>query len=367
MTGLGEPRAAGTWRRYAPWVVGIVMLIGLVVVVDLAEVIDALRRADLARYAPLAVGFILVWFLVETHNLGSLLKRFGHRRPLSELAAVRAYTYLLMVLNYNLGVGGIALYLRSTVGIPMVEASSLMLFYMYAEVASLAAMSVLGAVILPGEPHVGKIALIAGGFLIGSTALIAGYRSFGDHLPRRLGRLSLLASFREASPSTVLIIIVGRGAYFLAFIAFFYLALPAFSVEVPFMALLVLVPTIFFIGNLPVSAAGLGTMQAAMLFFFRSYGSQSDIAAFSIVYSGTLIVLRLPLGLVAAWRHAGLVFGPRNAFAQPPIDLGSSFHEEDLRRGEPHRDDLCLGTSAGGSLASAPILTSQPTTSRGNP
>lgn len=328
MTTLGDPRAQATWRRLAPWAVGIVMLIGLVVVIDLDEVLDAMGRADPARYGLLAAGFILVWFLIETHNLASLLKRFGHSRPFAELAGVRAYTYLLMVLNYNLGVGGIALYLRSTVGIPLAEASSLMLFYMYAELASLAAMCVLGAVLLPDEIHIATIAVLAGAFLVGSVVLIAGYRTFGDRLPRRLGQLSLLSSFRLASPATFLNLALGRGAYFLAFIVFFRLALPTFSVEVPLPALLVLVPTIFFIGNLPISAAGLGTMQAAMLFFFRSYGTQADIAAFSIVYSGTLIVLRLPLGLVAAWRHADLVFGSRTAFAQPPIDLRSSSDEE---------------------------------------
>lgn len=328
MTALGEPRDQSTWRRLAPWAVGLAMLVGLVFVVDLDEVLDALGRADLARYAPLAVGFILVWFLVETHNLASLLKRFGHHRPFAEVAGVRAYTYLLMVLNYNLGVGGIALYLRSTVGIPLAEASSLMLFYMFGELASLAAMCVLGAVLLPGEAHVTSIALVAGGFLVGSMALIACYRSFGERLPRRLGQLSLLSSFRLASPATFLGVAIGRGVYFLAFVVFFRLALPAFSVEVPLPALLALVPTIFFIGNLPISAAGLGTMQAAMLFFFRSYGAEADIAAFSIVYSGTLIVLRLPLGLIAAWNHADLVFGSRTAFAQPPIDLRSSSDEE---------------------------------------
>ncbi len=328
MTGSLTSQDQPLWRRLAPWVVGVAMVIGLIVVVDLEKVLEAMGKANLALYLPLAMGFILVWFVIETHNLSSLLKQFGHPRPMSELAAVRAYTYLLMVLNYNLGVGGIVLYLRSTVGIPLAEASSLMLFYMYAELASLAAMCVLGAVVLPGEPHAASIAMIAAVFLVGSIALIGSYRRFGDRLPFGIGRLGIFESFGQASPATFMTVIVGRGAYFLAFIVFFHLALPTFSVEVPLMTLLVLVPTIFFIGNLPVSAAGLGTMQAAMLFFFASYGPEANIAAFSLVYSATLIMLRLPLGLVAAWRHAGLVFGSRIAFEEPLIDLSSLSFEE---------------------------------------
>lgn len=304
------------------------MLIGLIVVVDVEKVIDAMGKADLALYLPLITIFILLWFIIETQNLASLINRFGYPRPISELAAVRAYTYLLMVLNYNLGVGGIALYMRSTVGIPLAIASSLMLFYMYAELVSLATMCVLGAVVLPGEPHIATIALIAMVFLIGSIFLIAAYRKFGNRLPRGLGELSLFGSFKQASPVTFITIIVGRGIYFITFIIFFYLALPAFSIKVPLVALFVLVPAVFFIGNLPISAAGLGTMQAAMLFAFASYGTEANIVAFSIVYSGTLIIFRLPLGIVASWRHAGLIFGSRSAFEEPRIDLRSLPSEE---------------------------------------
>lgn len=328
MPSTGGASQQGLWRRLAPWAVGILMLLGLVLVVDLNEVLDAMGKANLAVYLPLSMLFILIWLSIETLNLSSLLKRFGYTRPLSELAAVRAYTYLLMVLNYNLGVGGIALYLRSTVGVPLAEASSLMLFYMYAELVSLTAMCVVGAAIFGSGHHVGTIALIALAFLVGSTILIYLYRRFGNHLPRGLGELSALASFRQASLATYANVIIGRGFYFLAFIVFFYLALPTFSVDVPFTALLVLVPAIFFIGNLPISAAGLGTMQAAMLFFFASYGSEANIAAFSIVYSGTLILLRLPLGLGASVRHSSLIFGPRKELEEPLIDVRESSDEK---------------------------------------
>lgn len=323
MSTKGAPQVASSLRRFAPWAVGVSIVIGLLVFVDLSEVLDAMGRADLVRYVPLSATFILVWFAIETKNLSSLLRCFGHERPLSEIGAARAYTYLLMVLNYNLGAGGVALYFRSTVGLSLSSASSLMLFYMYAETASIAAMCVLGGILLPNEPNLMTISAIAGGFLIGSVFAIAALRKFRETLPFNIGRLSILSSFIDASPKTFFAIVLGRGTYFFAFIIFFYLALPTFSVHVPFVSLLALVPTIFVIGNLPISAAGLGTIQAAMLYFFRSYGSQADIAAFSIVYTATLIVLRLPLGIFAARSHADLIFGSRKAFASPPLDLRS--------------------------------------------
>jgi uncharacterized membrane protein YbhN (UPF0104 family) len=55
---------------------------------------------------------------------------------------------------------------------------------------------------------------------------------------------------------------------------------------------------IFFIGNIPVTPFGIGTIQAAMMFFFSKFGPAENILSFSIVYSATLLIFRAPIGLL---------------------------------------------------------------------
>jgi len=46
--------------------------------------------------------------------------------------------------------------------------------------------------------------------------------------------------------------------------------LRAFGIEVPFLKVLAYVPVIAFIGIVPVTVAGLGTVQAATVFFVQA-------------------------------------------------------------------------------------------------
>jgi hypothetical protein len=60
-------------------------------------------------------------------------------------------------------------------------------------------------------------------------------------------------------------------------------------------------PVILLIISIPISAFGLGTSQAAMLFLFKDYGSPAQIMAFSLTYSASIIVLR---GIIGAYYYS---------------------------------------------------------------
>jgi uncharacterized membrane protein YbhN (UPF0104 family) len=50
-------------------------------------------------------------------------------------------------------------------------------------------------------------------------------------------------------------------------------------------------------GAVPITPAGLGTQQAAMLFFFASYGDEASILALGLTFPVALLLLRALLGL----------------------------------------------------------------------
>lgn len=279
-------------KRVLPWLLGGLIVAALVAAVDPAAVAEALQQAALARYIPLAVLFLLVWYLLETHNLQRLFRRFQVYTPFPELLAVRGYTYLLMIVNYALGVGGIGLYLRNRRGVPAPRAAGLLLFFMLAELLALGLLAGAGAIFVDGDAR--GYALMTAGTILGGALL-------GVPVARRLARRpalgQLLEPFAAAGAGAWLATIGDRAIYFLTFVLFFYLAMPAFGLRVPIADLLCLVPLLFIIINLPVTAAGLGTMQAGVLLLFAPYGAPATLLAFSVCYSATIIIGRLPLGL----------------------------------------------------------------------
>jgi hypothetical protein len=294
-------------RRYAPWAAGLAALAALVLLVDTRAVVESMQHAHLYRFVPLIVLFVLLWFLIESANLSDLLGCFGLCRPFREVLAARAFTYLLMVLNYGLGVAAMALYIRGRSRTGLGRASSIMLFYTHAEMLALCALTLAGAPWAHGDPVLATVGTLAAGYL---AAAVLMYR-FGRHppvwLPARIREAALLSCFRTAGLPTLLRLAIGRAFYFASFVFFFHSALPAFGIDVPLSVLLVTVPAIFLVGNLPVTAAGVGTIQAAMLAFFSTYGPAAAVLAFSICYSAALILLRLMLGAIAAFSHPALL------------------------------------------------------------
>ena len=77
----------------------------------------------------------------------------------------------------------------------------------------------------------------------------------------------------------------------------FWFALQAFGADVPFLAVLAYVPIILFISTIPITVAGLGTVQAATIYLFRPYATEAQLLAFSLALAAVLIASRALLGI----------------------------------------------------------------------
>ncbi|MBU1167949.1 MAG: flippase-like domain-containing protein [Proteobacteria bacterium] len=290
--------------RYATvfkWLCAFMVLFFLFKRVDTAKVIEAMRYARMDLYLPMAIIFVILWFLIESQNLMFLFNLFGHNLSFREMRTIRGASYLLMIINYNLGLGAVAWYLKKRNGIPLVRASSVMFFYYFVESVGITFFAMFGCMLIMGQaPHVYlKIVLIAGCMCLSYITLFFMYRFLpAAGFLRRFRENPLFASFHEATFSGYFKLSGLRVIYFVSFIIFFFFGLQCFQVHVPLITLTGLVPVIFFIGNIPITPFGIGTIQAAMLFFFAPYGPAENILSFSIVYSATLLFLRAPIGLI---------------------------------------------------------------------
>ncbi|GAB6095334.1 hypothetical protein JCM14469_15860 [Desulfatiferula olefinivorans] len=298
---MAEPKK--NLSRYgAPikWIVACVILVVLFSQTDTDKVLSAMAGARMDLYLPLALTFVALWFLIESQNLMFLFNLFGHPVTFKEMRTIRGAGYLLMIINYNLGLGAIAWYLKTRNGIALVRAGSVMFFYYFVESVGITLFAMGGCLAILGQnpPVYGKIVLIAGLMLSSYITLFFLYRLLpGKGLLRSIRNAPLGAAFHEATWSDFFRLAGLRVLYFLAFIVFFHLGLQCFGVHVPPGTLTALVPVIFFIGNIPVTPFGIGTIQAAMLFFFTPFGPAENILSFSVVYSATLLFLRAPIGL----------------------------------------------------------------------
>lgn len=113
--------------------------------------------------------------------------------------------------------------------------------------------------------------------------------------------LTIHHAHRRVGLGDVAILVGLKSAYYLLFVVVYYFGTQAFEIDLPFALVLAAAPIIQAVGGLPITPAGLGTQQAAMLYFFgESFGgggSEAAIVAFGFSFPIVLILARCLLGL----------------------------------------------------------------------
>jgi Lysylphosphatidylglycerol synthase TM region len=243
---------------------------------------------------------VTAWWLLESRAFAYLFTRFNADVSWKEARALRGLTYLATPINWNLGTAAIILHLRRSKGIGAVQSTSSMLFYGLIDLLVLSTLALIGASTLPHSPVTGPIqrtAAIADGFAIAMLVVLMTSRPCWGWLQRFRGA-GIFSSHRQATLADVAVLSAVRTCYFGGFVFYFWLGTRAFNASVPLLFALAATPIILVVASLPITPAGLGTQQAAMLYFFAPYAAEAPVLAFSLSYPVALIFTRLPIGLL---------------------------------------------------------------------
>ncbi|NLV67181.1 MAG: hypothetical protein GXY14_05840 [Spirochaetes bacterium] len=286
-------------KRLLPWLVSLSIIVFLFSRIDYVMFLESLEVAELSVYVPLVILFVFIWFYVETYNVQKLYSYFGHPVDYLTMLSIRGGTFLLMIINYGLGAGAIAMYLKRLYGVGLLRSTGILFYYMVVESAGIAFLAVAGFLLAGQSSGIAwwVLYLASGLFLFYNVEIVLLKYIPALGFLRRFVNSSILAPIRESSLSIYAKIFLQRTFYFLTFVVFFYFAVRAFHMEIPFLTLAALVPIIFFVGNLPITPFGLGTIQAAMLYFFKDFGTPANILAMSLVYTVSLMILRAMIGI----------------------------------------------------------------------
>jgi uncharacterized membrane protein YbhN (UPF0104 family) len=287
-------------RTYGPWLGAIGVLVDLVQEVPLEEAWLAARSARLDLFFPEIVAAILVWFLLDSRALAYLLTRFNAPVSWPEARSMRGVTYLLTVLNWNVGTAAIILYLRRAKRVPALEATGSMFFYGNCDGLIMTTLALVGALALENSPAVETIRKAALGFMaFQALTLLAIVSSRPDwRWLQKIRGAAIVRSYRLAVPKDFLFVLGIKLAYFIVFIWIFWAGSHAFGIQIPFALALASAPAVMLVAALPIAPAGLGTQAAAMVFFWSDYGSKAEILAFGLVFPVALVVGRCLLGLL---------------------------------------------------------------------
>ncbi len=117
--------------------------------------------------------------------------------------------------------------------------------------------------------------------------------------PRLTGMFSgFLSGFAEVRTGQKTVLILYSLVYQSSEFVNAYLLLKAVGVTVPFFYLMVMIPVIMVVNNLPITVLGLGTREIAVVFFFSRFGPSASLLSGAILISLIEHVLPVVVGLL---------------------------------------------------------------------
>lgn len=297
------------WQQLLPWLITLACFGYLYRRVDAAaarqgtELIPYLSaifaRVSWSRWLALMIPYSAFFFLVDSAVVWRVVTWFNTRLRYADILPIRGSSYILSIVNEQVGKGAMGLYLNRRYGVPGWEVGSSMFFIMFCEFFYLLTWATAGYALRRDElPEVfGLIPVVAAGALVFLAVWIGFFRG-------PLGRANagasalrdrpLFKSFREAPLSHYLTIVVLRSPALLAAVVVYKQALGLFGVEASYGQMLGYLPVIFF------GAATPGPMRtvAITLWVVLFPGNEGEMTTFGFVQHNFFIFFNAAIGLL---------------------------------------------------------------------
>jgi hypothetical protein len=287
--------------RSLPWLGGAALLALACWRVDLDRVLAALQGAAVARYLWIAAGFTALWLAIDCFVLARLLTRFHVPVSVRRLLPLRGASYLAMAVSYDAAQATLAFALHRRLALPLAALAGTFLFYYLTDLLTIGSLAALGSLAVPADLRRVLLPLLATG-LAGLAGALLAARALGGLPPARLPSFlrgsRLLATLGAARARDVLEFALLRAGFYASFVAFAAASLPTFGIQVPLAALVAFVPLVMSVSALPITAAGIGSTQLMMGALYGRYADAEAVLAYSLVYTATLVLFRVPIGLV---------------------------------------------------------------------
>ncbi len=295
-------------RRILPWFVAGTLLWVLFTRAGFGKVKAAAGEADLPYLFGVSLLCMVPMFVLDVLSISRVFAWFNRATPVLELARVRAASYLISLVNYNVGSGTIAFWLKRRHGTPFLEGFASILFINVTDVIILVVLIAAALPLL--EPPMNRTIGVVVGM---ATLLLAGHFLYwrggiNFFLLGAFRNWPIFKSFKAARAGHYLRLAAIRLPFDLLFILNFWLALRAFDVKVPFLLTLAYVPIILFVAVVPITVAGLGTVQAVTLYLLKDYASEATLLAFSLMLMVAMTSVRVLIGLPVFRRTSEEIF-----------------------------------------------------------
>ncbi len=283
-------------RRIAVWLVGAAIVAAVLLRIPFAAFQDAIARGPHLTLAAVDLALTLVVMCVDGASTQWALRAVDVRWSFGRALLVRGSTYLLAVVNYAVGQAGLGYYLHRA-GTAPARAIGITLFLTGTTFAALLLLTTASwASYQPSGA--------AWWTLVGGCAAFAVYLAIIAARPRLLADRAALAPLFDAKLSGHAVAVATRLPHVALLVASVWIAMRAWGLDMPVDVAASVLPGVVIATVLPISPAGLGTAQAALVYLCADYAPgdtadarQASILAFALAHFVYTLIDQVVLGL----------------------------------------------------------------------
>jgi hypothetical protein len=290
-------------KYFFPWLLAFLILAVLFHRIPFSDLQEALSRGPWALLGLYIIIQVIITLLADGFATYVSLELTGIHWRVLKVLLTRGTTYLLGLVNYALGQGGIGYYLYRD-GIKANRVTGIVLFMLIINFGLICLLAALG-VVAQGLAHYPYV-ITSAVFLIFILTIL--YLAIIAAAPKTLQRFQVLDPLWQVGVSGHLIAAAGRLPHLFILVLGHWGALRLWGIALPLDQAVILIPMVMVIAALPITPVGLGTINAAQVIFFSPYarGATPDlraavVLAFSVTYFVLGIFVQIVLGL-SSWR-----------------------------------------------------------------
>jgi uncharacterized membrane protein YbhN (UPF0104 family) len=297
-----------SWQRALAWLVAGAILFLLFQRVQWPTVAAALEKGPYLLLAAYVLFEILIGLPVDAYATRAALAGAGVDRGFRELLLARGASYMLGVLSYFAGQGGVGVYLARK-GVRAARATGAVLFLMVTNGLVLVWIAAAGLLLDPpdlGSPErTTALSILVVATLLGTLAYLGILRL----RPAFLTRHAALAPLFQAGVPGHLRAAAARLPHMLLLAVLHWGAFRMWGIPVPFVRGVTLMPVVLLVAAVPITPSGLGTTQALQVLFFSPWSPEvgqaareASVLAFSLVHQVFSLLGMALVGLLCLTR-----------------------------------------------------------------
>ncbi|MBN93628.1 MAG: hypothetical protein CL928_06060 [Deltaproteobacteria bacterium] len=310
-TALVEPAPGASSKLQSlgaalPWLLSFGLVGFVLTTQDLTGLWAALSGANYPLFGAALVSFLFVGLLLDSTSFYLCFKWLARVGRFGEMLRARAASELLMLLSLVVGLGGLAVYVHRRYGVSYKRASGILLVDLLHEAAAIGTLALLAGLLVDPSalPASAADELTAVHRVAVGTMVFYGVCVFlsltWKYLPDAFKRDTPLKVFSEIRAQWFAAFYVLKVVKNLAMGLFVAVGISAFGVKLPVLVGIAFTQVVLLVRGLPVTAFGIGVDQLTIPSLFGPWdpaGEPGQVLAFSAVYTCSLLLGRLALGL----------------------------------------------------------------------